>query len=57
MRDLRGYIVEALLWGEWVEVWRGTHEGEQQRQYEMVAARRGYENVRMVGVQEEVDHA
>jgi hypothetical protein len=41
------YLVEALLEGEWVEVWRGTHEGEQQRQYEMVAARRGHENVRM----------
>ncbi len=41
------YIVEALLYGEWIEVWRGTHEGEQQRQAELVAARRGWDNVRL----------
>jgi hypothetical protein len=41
------YVVEAWYGSEWVEVWRGTHEGEQQRQYNLVCERRGSRNVRM----------
>ena len=40
-------VVEVLDCGQWVEVWCGTDWGEQQWQYETMAARLGYDKVRM----------
>jgi len=44
---MKTYIVEAMLYGEWVEVFRGTHAGYAQHEYDEICRHRGSRNVRM----------